>query len=222
MSRTTFYSSLKFLLGVVLYNTVATLACSGPSESADMCTPGKVLPCAVASDPCAATKTCKADGTWDRCVCQPSGTGGTSAGSVNDASADAASQGILGNSCVTDNDCVKGAFCLVTTSNRWLGGGPPSALCVADCSADASTCDGFSDAVCVTSSVNDQSGSGPALCFPSCNIGQGTLTAPTCANAAHQACEALDTTGSIGFCSTFLPIRLGLQQQLLRSKSGRL
>lgn len=137
----------------------------------------------VGADGCTGIRQCKSSGTWGSCSC-------ASTAMVT-----------LGGACAEDSDCSTGAFCLLPDSTGWLGGGPPTGICVADCTDDVTICDAFANGTCVAA---ERSGVGVpnALCMPKCDLSDGTAASMVCRTTPSSACEPLDAT-SEGFCRPF-------------------
>jgi hypothetical protein len=205
------WGATSHVIGAFLYIT-GLISCSAFNDTSDYCYKDLQRPCNTAD--CSGIQICGSNSRWLSCVCQAGSTGGGTSiieGGMSGASGGSANAGVggdgqlktIGNSCASDAQCSPGATCLTTASNLWLGGGPPEAICVADCSAGASTCDAFQDAVCVQSSVASQASLSRALCFSSCSLALGTSSIHSCAKTGQQACESLDTQGTVGFCRPY-------------------
>jgi hypothetical protein len=188
--------------GVTALTGFAVTGCSsgdpdGSASPSVSCEPSVIRPCAHPG--CEkAHQACLPEGTgWGTCYCEDvTGTGGAS--NTNTQKFE------IGQKCEMDEDCSRGAFCLTESAESFFGGGPPSGVCVADCSADAAKCSAFAGAVCVAvgTSVGGQAppdaGPGPtALCFEHCAVGTDE---PKCRSLPGVACEPVAESATDGFC----------------------
>lgn len=183
-------SAVRLVALLILHASVMGCGGADSAPSAD-CSETQEEDCAC-TDNCDGTRVCEGD-AWSSCDCdacdqEEDGNGGEGDGEEHP----------LGSPCVETADCSEGAFCLQADSTDWLGGGPPEAVCVADCSEDPSVCDDFADSVCVLSSIELESGQ--AWCLPACELGVETRA---CEGMPYAHCDELLGGESSGFCRPF-------------------
>lgn len=192
-----------WVLPLVLLLGSGVAGCDGrKSAPGAICQAGQSRSCNV--DGCDGEQRCEGYPLhYGACECDDAPDGGAP---------DAGGKPRLGEACAGDDDCPGGAFCLRPDTDALFGGGPPQALCVADCSEDAAACNAFADSRCVVvqagsaaaGTADDDAGvSGAAdtadvgaLCLPACTLGQ-----QGCAAVPGSACMPVaDGGGGGGYC----------------------
>ncbi|HEY5958788.1 MAG TPA: hypothetical protein VIV60_19640 [Polyangiaceae bacterium] len=176
------HKAISAFLGLCI--VITTWSCKRDSNDAvGGCTVGATNTCRSPTG-CNGVQQCQSDGTWNTCDCS----------SADDLP-------VLGGACVSNGECPEGATCLLPDGDAWFSGGPPSGLCVADCTGNPDACQAFRNGICI-SAARSGTNNKHALCMPTCDLTQGNSETPACSAIPHCACEPIES-GQAGFCRPF-------------------
>ncbi len=100
--------------------------------------------------------------------------------------------GVIGTACEDDGDCASGTYCMLSSSDDFLGGGPANGYCTADCASAPESCSEI-DANSLCIELPDAG----SVCMLGCLPGSPVEGENKCNNRLDLACDLL-TNGA--FC----------------------